>query len=213
VLPGRDGAVALHADVARVFRGAEAGPAGSSTVNESARPLGLDPLYGAAVLEIANVFGLACGADTTPDRPAEQRQRRLEQQEPALGDLVWLDDHRAQDGLVEDTTIEKEPQTTRTARPGAQEVHAGEPAGGDVEAALFLGLAATSLPGGLAKLDKSARDRPTALVCRLQDEQSTPPATNQSSGGGWNGREYDRQLGSITGVNVAHRYHARRRWR
>ena len=36
------------------------------------------------------------------------------------------------------------------------------------------------------------------------------PATHQSSGGGWDGRDYDLRLGSLTGVNVAHGDHARR---
>ena len=112
--------------------------------------------------------------------------------------------------VVEDTTVEKEAHTTWTARPGAQEVQAHEPAGGDVEAAFLFGLAATSLPGGLANLDNTARDRPTALVRGLQDEQSALPATYQSSGGGWDGRDYDRQLGSFTGINVAHGHDARR---
>lgn len=109
--------------------------------------LWLDPLYRAAVLEIAQLFGLTGGADPTSDRPAEQGQRCLERQDPALGDLRWLDDHCAQDGVVEDTTVKEEAHTTWTARPGAQEVQAHEPTGGDVEAALLFGLAATSLPG------------------------------------------------------------------
>ena len=41
---------------------------------------------------------------------------------------------------------------------------------------------ATSTQAILANLDNSARDRPTTLVRRLQDEQLAIPATYQSSG-------------------------------
>src|SRR5689334_20533 len=153
------------------------------------RVLGPDSRYRAAVLEIAQPFGLPGGPDPTSDRPAEQRQRCFERRDPALGDLRWLDDHRSQNGVVEDTAVEKETHTAWTTRPGTQEVHAHQPTGGDVEAALFLSLAATSLPGGFAALDYTARDRPTALVRWLQDEQSALPATYQSSGGGWDRRD------------------------
>jgi hypothetical protein len=173
--------------------------------------LWLDPRYRAAVLEIAHPFGLTGGADATPDRAAEQRQRRLERQQPTLGDLNRLDDHRAQDCVVEDTAVEKKAHTTWTAGLGAQEVHAHQPSGGDVEAALLPGLAATSLPRGFADLHNTARDRPTALVRRLQDEQSALPATDQGSGGSRDGRDYGRRFGSLTGVTVAHEIHARRR--
>ena len=136
-----------------------------------------DPLDLATVFEIAHLVGLTGGADPTSDRTAEQRKCCLERQDPALGDLRRLDDHRVQHGVVEDTAVEEEAHTTWTARPGVQEVHAHEPAGGDVEAALLSGFAATSLPWGLADLDDTARNRPAALVRRLQDQQSALAAT------------------------------------
>ena len=158
------------------------------------RDLEPDPLHPATVFEIAHLVGLAGDAHPTSDRTAEQRERCLERQEPALGDLSRLDDHRVQDGVVEDTAVEEETHATRTARPGVQEVNADEPAGSDVEAALFSGFAATSLPWRLTDLDDTARNRPAALVRRLQDQQSAMAATYQRTCGRGNGRD-DRQPG------------------
>ena len=151
-----------------------------------------DALYLATVFEIAHLLGLTGGADPTSDWTAEQRKRRLERQDPALGDLLRLDDHRVQHGVVEDTAVEEEAHTTWTARPGVQEVHAHEPADADVEAALLLGLAATSMPRGLANLDNTARNRPTALVRRLQDQQSVLVATYERTSGSGDGRNDNR---------------------
>ncbi len=88
------------------------------------RASGTDALYLATVFEIAHLLGLTGGADPTSDWSAEQRKSCLDGQDSALGDLRRLDDHRVQDGIIEDTAVEQEAHTTWTARPGVQEVHA-----------------------------------------------------------------------------------------
>ena len=93
------------------------------------------------------MFGLGSRADPTSDRPAEQRKGGLELEDPAFGDLGRLDDDRVQDDVVEDAAVEEETHATGAVRPGVQKVHAHEPAGGDVDAALLFGFATTGLHG------------------------------------------------------------------
>lgn len=67
-----------------------------------------------------------------------------------------------------------------------------------------MGLAPTSLPGGLTDLDSTAWNRPTAFVGRLQDQQSALATTYERTGGSGDGRDEGRQIGSFTSVAVAH---------
>ena len=163
-----------------------------------------DALHLTSVFEIAHLLGLTSGADPASDWSAEQRQSCLDGQDSALGDLLQLDDHRVQHGVIEDPAVEEEAHTAWTARSRVQEVHAHKPASGDIEAALLLGFAPTSLPRRLADLDSTAWNRPTAFVGRLQDQQPALAATYERTGGSGDGRNESRQIRSFTSVTVAH---------
>jgi hypothetical protein len=135
----------------------------------------------ASVFEVAQSSGLPGGrGDAAAYWPAEQAKSTVDVGQPVVGDLRLLQDDAGKGRPIERAAAEQEPHPSRPAGSGTQEIHADQLAATQVQAAFLPRLASASLPGRLAvRLDNPARDGPSGLVRRLEDQQSTRAVPNE----------------------------------
>src|SRR5215469_4276542 len=159
--------------------------------------------HGTAVLEIARPPPADRRPHPPPDGLPEQGQGRAQLGQLVLGDLLGLDHDPGQAGVAERAAVEQVPDAARFPRAGAAEVHAGQPAGGDGEAALLGHLALARFPRRLpVRLHDAAWDRPAGLVGGLQDQQPASPVEDQRARGHRDGGEAELIGGAVVGGAV-----------
>src|ERR1039458_4370242 len=105
-----------------------------------------DPGHLLAIFEIDDCPRFARGIYPPPDGSPEQGQGLGEADDPVLRDLLGLERHAAEAGVVERSAIKQEPDASRAPGPAAAEIHAPREAAGHNHPAHFPALPPARLP-------------------------------------------------------------------
>src|ERR1039458_5769685 len=142
-----------------------------------------DPGHLLAIFEIDDCPRFARGIYPPPDGSPEQGQGLGEADDPVLRDLLGLERHAAEAGVVERSAIKQEPSFSTRRSSDLAEIHARQAAAGHVKAALFADLTPARLPRRFPiGLHDAAGNGPARLVGRLDDEEPALAVTDHCAG-------------------------------